>query len=79
MSETRTLVLGAIAGMTILLGMPLGRMKAPRPTLRQLLNAVAIGILLFLLWDVLSGAWEPLDAALNDVHHHTGGLAPVFG
>jgi zinc transporter, ZIP family len=79
MSEPRTLLLGLIAGGTILLGMPLGRMKAPRPALRQLLNALAIGILLFLLWDVLSGAWEPIDAALSDVHDHSGGLAPVFG
>ncbi len=79
MSESKTLLLGLIAGGTILLGMPLGRMKAARPALRQLLNALAIGILLFLLWDVLSGAFEPIDSALGDVHDHTGGLAPVFG
>jgi ZIP family zinc transporter len=79
MSEPKTLLLGLIAGGTILLGMPLGRMKAPRPALRQMLNALAIGVLLFLLWDVLSGAFEPIDTALGNVHDHTGGLAPVFG
>jgi ZIP family zinc transporter len=74
-----TLLLGAIAGGTILLGLPLGRMQRPMPNLRVLLNAIAVGVLVFLLWDVFSAGWEPVDAALSDVHAHTGGLAPVFG
>ena len=65
MSETQTLLLGFIAGVTILLGLPVGRMRAPRPGLRQFLNALAIGILLFLIWDVLVHAYEPLDTALG--------------
>jgi ZIP family zinc transporter len=36
------------------------------PRLKALLNAVAIGILTFLLWDVLSQAWDPIDSALSD-------------
>jgi ZIP family zinc transporter len=78
-SETRTLVLGAIAGMTILLGLPLGRLRRPVPRLRHFLNAVAIGILVFLLWDVLSAAYEPLDTRLTAIHDHTGGIWPVIG
>jgi zinc transporter, ZIP family len=76
---SETLLLGLIAGGTILLGLPVGRMRRPAPSMRASLNAVAIGILLFLVWDVLSGAWEPLDAALSDVHEHSGDLGPVFG
>ncbi len=79
MSETKTLLLGLIAGGTILLGLPIARMRSPRPGLRHFLNAVAIGILLFLVWDVLSGAFEPLDGALTDLHDHHGGFAAVFG
>jgi ZIP family zinc transporter len=79
MSETKTLILGLIAGGTIVLGLPLGRLRTPRPNLRHFLNAVAIGVLLFLVWDVLSGAYEPLDKALSNLHEHTGGFAPVFG
>ena len=79
MGTGQTLALGAIAGGTILLGMPLGRMQRPAPTLRLVLNGTAIGILLFLVWDVLSGAWEPIDAALVSYHAGTGGLGPVFG
>ncbi|HEX2904218.1 MAG TPA: ZIP family metal transporter [Jatrophihabitans sp.] len=74
-----TLLLGFIAGVTILLGLPIGRMQRPAPNLRVLLNALAIGVLLFLFWDVISAAWEPIDAALSAVHDGSGGLSPVFG
>jgi ZIP family zinc transporter len=76
---TQTLVLGFIAGLTILLGMPLGRLRAPAPGLRVFLNATAIGVLLFLLWDVLAHAWEPIDAALAAVRDGSAGLGPVLG
>jgi ZIP family zinc transporter len=66
MSSTQVALLGAIAGLTIYLGLPLGRVRASMPRLKAGLNAVAIGILLFLLWDVLSQAWEPVDQALGD-------------
>ncbi len=79
MSLSRTLLLGAIAGGTILLGLPLGRMRNPAPGLRVFLNATAIGILVFLLWDVLAAAWEPIDTALADLHEGSGTLAPAAG
>jgi ZIP family zinc transporter len=47
--------------------------------LRAFLNAVAVGILLFLVWDVLSAAWEPIDRALGDVHGVTAGPVPPPG
>ena len=72
-------MLGAIAGLTILLGLPVGRLRAPLPRLRPFLNATAIGVLLFLVWDVFSGAWEPIDAALVSLHDGTAGLWPVIG
>ena len=61
----RIALLGAIAGFTIFLGLPIGRLRNPRPG-SGLLNALAIGILLFLLWDVLAHAWEPIDGALGE-------------
>ena len=79
MSLEKTLLLGFIAGATILLGLPIGRLKRPAPTLRMMLNAVAVGILLFLVWDVLSAAWEPIDAALTKYHEHHTGLGKAFG
>jgi zinc transporter, ZIP family len=79
MSESHTLVLGAVAGVTILLGLPLGRLRAPRPELRVFLNAVAIGVLVFVLWDVLDHAFAPIDAALGALHDGSGALGPVLG
>ncbi|HMH92555.1 MAG TPA: ZIP family metal transporter, partial [Streptosporangiaceae bacterium] len=35
--------------------------------------------LLFLLWDVLVHAFEPVDNALSKLHDGTGGIAPVAG
>jgi ZIP family zinc transporter len=78
MSGSQIALLGAIAGFTIYLGLPLGRLRNPAPRLKAGLNAIAIGILLFLLWDVLSQAWEPTDVALSAHHWGTaavGGLA----
>lgn len=65
MSGTNIALLGAIAGLTIYLGLPVGRIRAGLPRLKAALNAIAIGILLFLVWDVLSQAWEPVDRALG--------------
>jgi ZIP family zinc transporter len=74
-----TLLLGFIAGVTIVLGLPVGRMRRQAPALRAFLNATAVGILLFLLWDVLTHAWEPIDVALGAVHEGTGGLGSAIG
>jgi ZIP family zinc transporter len=79
MSLPTTLLLGFIAGVTILLGLPVGRLRRPAPSLRLFLNAVAVGVLLFLVWDVLSEAWEPIDEALGGVHEGHGGLGSAFG
>src|SRR4051794_5244613 len=73
MSATKIALLGAIAGFTIFLGLPIGRLRNPAPRLRALLNAGAVGILLFLLWDILAHAWEPIDGALGE--HHYGAAA----
>src|SRR6478609_6178711 len=76
MSPLSVALLGAVAGLTIFLGLPLGRLKTGTAALKTALNAVATGILLFLLWDVRSQAWEPVDAALTT---HDLGTALVDG
>ena len=67
MSSWSIALLGAIAGFTIFLGLPFGRVRNPSLGLRVFLNGMAIGILLFLLWDVLAHAVEPVEAALTEV------------
>jgi len=59
------LIFGFLAGATILLGLPVARLRQPSQTLRIALNAGAVGVLLFLVWDVLSAAWEPIDSGLT--------------
>ena len=79
MDLSKTLVLGLIAGITIVIGLPIGRLRRPMPSLKLVLNATALGVLLFLVWDVFSAAWEPIDSALAAVHDHTGSVAPAIG
>jgi zinc transporter, ZIP family len=71
MSTAQILLLGAIAGGTIFLGLPVGRLQNLTPQARAGLSALATGILLFLLWDVLSGAEEPIGSALEERHWST--------
>ena len=65
MSTAQTLLLGAIAGFTIFLGLPIGRMQGVPTSTKAFLAATATGILVFLLWDVLSAAVEPVESALE--------------
>ena len=64
MSFPLTILLGAIAGLTIFLGLPIARLKNLSPAWLALLNALATGILVFLLWDILTQASVPIDTAL---------------
>ena len=64
MTTGTVIVMGIIAGGTIFIGLPIGRLPARGAGLRALLNAITIGVLLFLLWDVLAHAVDPVDAAL---------------
>jgi len=52
------LLLGAIAGFTIFLGLPLAILQNVSSRKKGFLNALSIGILLFLVIDVFSHAWN---------------------
>jgi zinc transporter, ZIP family len=68
MSTGQILLLGALAGVTIFLGLPMGRLHTVGQGFKVFLSAVATGILLFLFWDVLLEVIEPIEEALNDRH-----------
>ena len=68
MSTAQTLGLGALAGLTIFIGLPMARMPGVPPRLKAFLTAMATGILLFLFWDVVSEAISPVEDALNAKH-----------
>ena len=65
MSTAQTLLLGAIAGLTIFIGLPLGRMQNVSAATKAFLAATATGVLIFLFWDVLSHAVGPVETALE--------------
>src|SRR5258708_37985018 len=63
MGFAATAALGAVAGFTIFLGLPVAR---SRPTANRVavLNAASVGVLLFLFFDIIKNATEQVDAAL---------------
>ena len=61
MTFALTVLLGAIAGFTIYLGLPFARLQNPPRSVQAFLNAIASGILVFLLWDVITKASEPIE------------------
>ena len=75
MSTAHILLLGAIAGATIFLGLPVARMQGLGPNARSGLSALATGILVFLFWDVMTNAVDPLDSSLHA--HHWGKFAEL--
>ena len=61
----QTVILGAIAGFTIFLGLPFGRLTTMGKRTRIFLGGVSAGILVFLFFDILEHATAPLEDALN--------------
>jgi hypothetical protein len=65
-STGQTILLGAIAGFTIYLGLPLGRVRLASLKTRAFLNAASAGILVFLLFEILGHATEPVEHAVEE-------------
>ncbi|HJT38640.1 MAG TPA: ZIP family metal transporter [Actinomycetota bacterium] len=80
MSTPQTVLLGAIAGLTIFLGLPAGRMRGGSIRLKTFLTGISAGILVFLLFDILEHATGPLEDSVNAVrvsHHGWGHLVAM--
>ncbi len=78
MSDGQVLLLGAIAGFTIFLGLPMGRVSSLSTRARAFLNAIAAGILIFLLIEVTGHGIEPVEDALKHVTTGSGGTWGTF-
>jgi ZIP family zinc transporter len=84
MSTGQTVLLGAIAGLTIFLGLPLARMRKGGPKLKIFLNGLSAGVLVFLLFDILKAATEVLEVAVGGAKKgvsswgHLAGLGLVY-
>jgi zinc transporter, ZIP family len=79
MSTAHILLLGAIAGATIFLGLPVARMQGLGPNARSGLSALATGILVFLFWDVMTNAIDPIESSLHAHHWGTFTELAVLG
>jgi ZIP family zinc transporter len=69
-----TALLGAFAGLTIFLGLPIARAKRLKPGIIALLNAFSIGILFFLVIEISMNAVLPVNRAIAG--WHTGAAFP---
>jgi len=79
MSFAETALLGAIAGFTIFLGLPLGRMERVGDRLRVGLAMFSVGILAFIFMDVTTHAEGIVAGVLSSFKRHTGSFAEVLG
>jgi len=61
MSGLQTALLGAIAGLTIFLGLPIGRVRNLHPAWRVLLNGLAAGVLAFLVFEFFEYGIEGIE------------------
>ena len=66
MGFAETVALGAIAGSTIFIGLPLGRMHAVDDRVRVCLAMFSVGILAFIFMDVTSHGLAILQTALDE-------------
>lgn len=66
MSFQQTILLGALAGFTIYLGLPAGRIRGLSAKTRSLLSMSSAGILLFLLFDIMEKLTEPINEGLGN-------------
>jgi ZIP family zinc transporter len=78
MSDGEIILLGAIAGLTIFCGLPVGRMRNLSSEARAFFNAIATGVLVFLLVETLTKSIEPVEVALERVTVDSGGDWATF-
>jgi ZIP family zinc transporter len=79
MTFAETVLLAAIAGLTIFIGLPLGRMRILNSAHRVSLAMFSVGILVFLLVDVLGHAFEISEGAVEALENGTGSLGTAVG
>jgi zinc transporter, ZIP family len=79
MSFGETVLLGALAGFTIFLGLPVARMQLLGPRARVGLAMFAVGVLAFLLVDVMEHAFGIVEEAVEEFADDEGSLGEALG
>src|SRR4051812_38860176 len=78
MSLAETTLLGAIAGFTIFLGLPVGRLRHVDDRLRVALAMFSVGILAFIFMDVTSHGMEIVETSLLKFKDHDESFGHVL-
>jgi ZIP family zinc transporter len=79
MGSSEVVLLGAIAGFTIYLGLPVGRLRSVDERVRVALPMFSVGVLAFIFVDVTSHGQEIVDATLGSFTEHRTGVMSVLG
>ncbi|HEV7563236.1 MAG TPA: ZIP family metal transporter [Solirubrobacterales bacterium] len=79
MSFAQTAALGALAGFTIYLGLPLGRLQLLGSRARVALAMFAVGVLAFIFVDVMEHAFGIVETAVQGFKDETGSLGHAVG
>ena len=69
------ILLGAIAGVTIFLGLPVARWRRASERLRGLLTLTAAGVLLFLIIEV---GYHAMESVMEAFHRKPGPASPML-
>ena len=67
MNELGVALMGAIAGLTIFLGLPVARIRGVSVVVQGFLNAIATGVLLFLLVEILGHANGVVEESMDGI------------
>lgn len=72
------ILLGAFAGLTIYLGLPLAFLKKAPQSFKTFASMLAAGVLVFLFYDVISKGTEPINSAIETLSQKHTGASTVF-
>jgi ZIP family zinc transporter len=79
LSFAETVLLGALAGFTIYLGLPLGRLQLVGDRARVALAMFAVGVLAFLLVDIFEHALETIEHSVEGLNEGEQSIGEVLG
>lgn len=72
-------ILGLLAGGTIFLGLPVARLRNVTTKTKAFLNAIATGILIFLLVEITGHLLEEIEELIEEAVEHGTALTEAFG
>lgn len=78
MTFSQTALLGAIAGLTIFIGLPLGRLTSMGKRTRIALAMFSVGVLCFLFVDVGAHMFGMIESSVEELHEGKGDVATTI-